>query len=70
MLSAGPHRGNRRTPRLPRSGGIGRGDYSAGMAAILAADRPWNEIPGVGVVGGIIGILIIVVAIRSMFRKK
>lgn len=39
------------------------------MLAILAADRPWSDIPGVGIVGGIIGIMIIIVAIRHMFRK-
>jgi hypothetical protein len=40
------------------------------MAAILAADRPWSEIPGVDVVGGILGIMIIILAIRHMFKKK
>jgi hypothetical protein len=38
------------------------------MEAILAADRNWADIPGVGVVGGILGILLIVAAIRYMFK--
>jgi hypothetical protein len=56
-------------PSRRRPGGR-RPSYSAGMLAILAADRPWSEIPGVGLVGGILGIMIIIVAIRYMFKKK
>lgn len=50
----------------------GGGSYSAGMAAfeaILAADRPWSEIPGVHLIGGILGILLVLAAIRYLFRK-
>ena len=32
--------------------------------------RPWDQIPGVGLIGIIIGLVIIVAAIRFMTRKK
>jgi hypothetical protein len=32
--------------------------------------RPWDQIPGVGLVGIIIGLVIVVAAIRFMVRKK
>jgi hypothetical protein len=35
-----------------------------------AADRDWQDVPGVRVVGAILGILLIVAAIRAMFGKR
>lgn len=32
--------------------------------------RPWDEIPGVAVIGLIIGVVVIVAAIRYMINKK
>ena len=32
--------------------------------------RPWEEIPGVGLIGIIIGLVIVVAAIRYMVKKK
>jgi len=34
---------------------------------LAVAERPWTEIPAVRLVGGILGVLIIVAAIRAMF---
>ncbi len=40
------------------------------MLAYLAdAERPWSDIPGVAVIGGVIGIVIVVAAIRAMMKK-
>jgi hypothetical protein len=36
----------------------------------LAADQPWTEIPGVRILGAVIGILLLVAAIRAMFRGR
>jgi hypothetical protein len=38
--------------------------------AELAAERDWTQIPGVQVVGGVIGILLVIAAIRAMFGKR
>jgi hypothetical protein len=38
--------------------------------AQAAAPRPWSDIPGVAVVGGVIGIVIVIAAIREMIRRK
>jgi hypothetical protein len=32
--------------------------------------RPWDQIPGVGLVGIVIGLVIVVAAIRYMVKKK
>jgi hypothetical protein len=32
--------------------------------------RPWNEIPGVSIVGIVIGLVVIWAAIRYMVKKK
>jgi hypothetical protein len=44
----------------------------AGMLALTAVDvpRPWTGIPGVAVVGGAIGIVIIIAAIRAMLGRR
>jgi hypothetical protein len=34
-----------------------------------SAPRPWTDIPGVAVVGGTIGIVVIIAAIRAMIKK-
>ncbi len=39
------------------------------MLLHLAADRSWTEIPGVRILGAILGILLLFAAIRAMFRK-
>jgi hypothetical protein len=36
----------------------------------LAADTPWDQIPGIGLVGGLIGLAVIVIAIRYILGKK
>jgi hypothetical protein len=35
-----------------------------------AAERSWTDVPGVRVVGAVLGILLIVAAIRAMFGRK
>jgi hypothetical protein len=35
-----------------------------------AAARDWQDVPGVRVVGAILGILLIAAAIRSMFGRR
>ena len=40
------------------------------VLAALAADRPWTEIPGVRIIGAVIGTLLLLVAIRAMFRGR
>jgi hypothetical protein len=35
-----------------------------------AADRDWQDVPGVRIVGAILGILLIYAAIRAMFGKR
>jgi hypothetical protein len=39
------------------------------LMQLAAAERPWTDIPGVAFVGGAIGIVIVVAAIRAMFKK-
>jgi hypothetical protein len=39
------------------------------MIDLLAAEQGWSEVPAVRIVGGILGILLIVAAIRAIFRK-
>jgi hypothetical protein len=41
------------------------------MLEVLAqsAPRPWTDIPGVAVFGGVVGIIIVIAAIRAMFKK-
>jgi len=36
---------------------------------LLAADRSWSEIPGVRIVGAVLGLLLLLAAIRAVFRK-
>jgi hypothetical protein len=40
------------------------------LAVWEAAERPWEDIPGVVLVGVIMGIGLVIVAIRAMFGKK
>lgn len=41
------------------------------MLSVVAAERrEWADIPGVWVIGLVIGVVIVVAAIRYMFRKK
>jgi hypothetical protein len=35
-----------------------------------AAERDWPDVPGVRVVGAVLGILLIVAAIRAMFGRR
>jgi hypothetical protein len=35
----------------------------------LAADQSWAEIPAVRIVGAVLGVLLLLAAIRAMFRK-
>jgi hypothetical protein len=37
---------------------------------LFAADRPWSDIPGVAVVGGLMGLAFIWLAIRYILGKK
>lgn len=41
-----------------------------GDLTVWAADRAWQDIPLVPVVGAILGALLLVAAIKSMFGKK
>jgi hypothetical protein len=46
---------------------------SVEVLTLLTADsnpRPWNDIPGVVLVGIVMGICLLIVAIRAMFKKK
>jgi hypothetical protein len=36
----------------------------------LAAERDWQDVPGVRVVGAILGVLLIVAAIRALFGRR
>jgi hypothetical protein len=40
------------------------------VRALLAADQPWTEIPGVRLVGAVIGTILLIAAIRFMFRGR
>jgi hypothetical protein len=44
-------------------------DAFLSAAAIAAEDRSWFDIPAVRVVGSILGALLLLAAIRSMFGK-
>lgn len=35
----------------------------------LVADQPWTEIPGVRILGAVIGTLLLIAAIRVLFRR-
>jgi hypothetical protein len=37
---------------------------------LTAEDRPWQDIPGVVLVGIVMGLGFLIVAIRAMFKKK
>jgi len=37
---------------------------------VVAADQPWTEIPGVRILGAVIGAFLLLVAIRAMFRGR
>ena len=36
----------------------------------VAADQSWTEIPGVRILGAVIGTLLLLAAIRAMFRGR
>jgi hypothetical protein len=38
--------------------------------APLAADRDWTEIPGIRLVGAVLGTLLVLAAIRAMFGRR
>ena len=37
---------------------------------LAVADRPWSEIPGVRLVGAVLGTLLLLAAIRAMFGRR
>jgi hypothetical protein len=37
---------------------------------LVAEPRPWSDIPGVQIIGVIVGLVILWAAIRAMFGKK
>lgn len=37
------------------------------LDVLSAAERPWTEIPAVRLLGGVLGALLIIAAIRAMF---
>jgi hypothetical protein len=39
------------------------------LDAFLAADRAWTDIPGVRILGAVLGILLVLAAIRAMFKR-
>ena len=59
---------------LPRWGSTLWGSTLGGStpwgSAADSNPRPWNDIPGVALVGIFIGFGLLIVAIRSMFNKK
>jgi uncharacterized membrane protein YeaQ/YmgE (transglycosylase-associated protein family) len=38
--------------------------------AVVAADRSWAEIPGVRILGAVIGAVLLIAAIRAMFSGR
>jgi hypothetical protein len=40
------------------------------LAGVWAAQREWQDVPGVRVVGAVLGILLIMAAIRAMFGRR
>jgi hypothetical protein len=40
------------------------------LDVLSAAERPWTEIPAVRLVGAVLGILLVVAAIRAMFGRR
>ena len=40
------------------------------MLALLAEDRDWSTIPAVRLLGVVIGILLLIAAIRAVFRRR
>ena len=40
------------------------------LGGLAASERSWSDIPGVAIIGGIIGIVIVIAAIRAMVKKK
>jgi hypothetical protein len=40
------------------------------LLAVADDPRPWNEIPGVALVGIVIGLIVVWAAIRYMINKK
>jgi hypothetical protein len=36
---------------------------------VAAAEQNWTEIPAVRIVGAVLGVLLLIAAIRAMFRK-
>lgn len=49
---------------------IAAGRIAAVGGGHVAADRPWDDIPGVAWVGLLMGLGFLVIAIRAMFGKK
>jgi hypothetical protein len=37
---------------------------------VAAAERSWHDIPGVRIVGAVLGVLLLAAAIRSMFGRR
>lgn len=37
---------------------------------LAAAERSWDDIPGVRLIGAVLGTLLLVAAIRSMFGRR
>lgn len=46
--------------------------HSSGMAAFVrtAEETSWHDIPGVRILGAVIGTLLIIAALRSMFGRR
>jgi hypothetical protein len=37
---------------------------------VAAAERSWHDIAGVRILGGVLGVLVLMIAIRSMFGRR
>jgi hypothetical protein len=44
--------------------------HSDKLHGTWAAERDWQDVPGVRVVGAVLGILLILAAIRSLFGRR
>jgi hypothetical protein len=40
------------------------------QSLVAAAERSWHDIPAVQILGAVFGVLVLVVAIRSMFGRR
>lgn len=71
-LPAWFHCGRCRTPYAAVAATEGRAWHSSGMGTLVRAaeETSWHDIPGVRILGAVIGVLLIFAALRSMFGGR